>query len=375
HNTAQTVTIKEQTIDVKGYYYIIKDDLSKENVIKFIDYISCLSFSEVYDTSDTNEAFEKFHDLLILFYKLCFPSIRVKKKCNVSKPKWITRGIKTSSKHKRSLRFIYYLNKINENKNRYKNYSKILRKCMYNLQALCNQTYIAQSHNKVKATWNVVKHNTGKIKCRNNLDFLKDNNTTTTSGSDIANTFNKYFVNVAKNVICYGIIVWGNSVDISRVFIAQKKCIRAIFNLKWSESCRPVFQSNKLLTVPSIYIYEVAKFIRANPALFEVKDNVNKRKATRVLLQMPVPRLELFRRNCVYMAPLIYNTLPKSITELPYKKFCITLKKRGFDEIKISKKKIKLMVEMSALVKCECKKQLKIFVAFSTAVNNRMMGP
>lgn len=42
---------------------------------------------------------------------------------------------------------------------------------------------------------------------------------------------------------------------------------------------------------------------------------------------MPVPRLELFRRNCVYMAPLIYNTLPKSITELPYKKFCITLKK------------------------------------------------
>lgn len=129
------------------------------------------------------------------------------------------------------------------------------------------------------------------------------------------------------SVIRYGIIVWGNSVDISRVFIAQKKCIRAIFNLKWSESCRPVFQSNKLLTVPSIYIYEVAKFIRANPALFEVKDNVNKRKATRVLLQMPVPRLELFRRNCVYMAPLIYNTLPKSITELPYKKFCITLKK------------------------------------------------
>ncbi|KAF9822894.1 hypothetical protein SFRURICE_010423, partial [Spodoptera frugiperda] len=190
HNTAQTVTIKDQTIDVKGYYYIIKDDLSKENVIKFIDYISYLSFSEVYDTSDTNEAFEKFHDLLILFYKLCFPSIRVKKKCNISKPKWITRGIKTSSKNKRSLRFIYYLNKNNENKN---------RKCMYNLQALCNQTHIAQSNNKVKATWNVVRQNTGKIKCRNDLDVLKDNNITITSVLDIANTFNNFFVNFAIN--------------------------------------------------------------------------------------------------------------------------------------------------------------------------------
>lgn len=42
---------------------------------------------------------------------------------------------------------------------------------------------------------------------------------------------------------------------------------------------------------------------------------------------MPIPRLELVRRSCVYMAPLIYNTQPKYITDLPYKKFCMVLKK------------------------------------------------
>lgn len=129
------------------------------------------------------------------------------------------------------------------------------------------------------------------------------------------------------SIIRYGIVVWGNSTEISRVFVAQKKCIRAIFNMEWSDSCKSVFKTQNFLTVPCIYIYEIAKFLRSNLTLFEPRDNTNKRKATHMAYQIPVPRLELFRRSCIYMAPLIYNSLPKFITDLPYKKFCITLKR------------------------------------------------
>lgn len=97
--------------------------------------------------------------------------------------------------------------------------------------------------------------------------------------------------------------------------------------MQWSESCRPVFKSESLLTVPCIYIYEVAKFLRSYPMLFKPKDNTNKRKVTHLLYEMPVPRLQIFRKNCVYMAPLIYNALPKRITQLPFKKFCDELRK------------------------------------------------
>ena len=126
------------------------------------------------------------------------------------------------------------------------------------------------------------------------------------------------------SIIRYGIIAWGYSTDTTRVFIAQKKCLRAIFNMKWSESCRPVFKSENLLTVPNMFIYETAKFVKFNIHLFDINTNENKRKVTQSYLKMPVPRLEMFRRSCVYMAPLVFNSLPKEIVNQPYRKFCFT---------------------------------------------------
>lgn len=129
------------------------------------------------------------------------------------------------------------------------------------------------------------------------------------------------------SIIRYGIVVWGNSCDIARVFIAQKKCIRALFGMGWSESCKPIFKSKNLLTVPCLYIYEVAKFVKYHSHLFASNDNTFKRKINRLPLQMPVPKLEMFRKSCAYMAPLIYNSLPRGMTDLPYKRFCCALRK------------------------------------------------
>lgn len=55
--------------------------------------------------------------------------------------------------------------------------------------------------------------------------------------------------------IKYGIIFWGNSVEIQRILVLQKRCLRNIFNMKQSESCKRVFIDNKILTIISLYIY------------------------------------------------------------------------------------------------------------------------
>lgn len=729
HDTAQIIEFEtNQMQKVSKHYFTTTRDYSKNNLKRFVECISCITFSETFNKSDTNEAFNEFHEELILFFKLCFPIVRRRNSFRAGRVTWITKGLKISCRTKRTLRYNYYLNRSNKNKLAYIKYSKLLRKCINSTQSLCNQRYITNSGNKGKATWDLVKRYVDGTVPRSSsfIDNIVDNGSTVTSGSDIANIFNNFFIDVVQNssssdsgnndfehrtsnfksndssifikptdanevfytimslknsksagydeinadllkrialfiseplahiinlsleqgcfpdklklsiikplhkkgsksdknnyrpialtpvlskifeklmlkrmvnfldkydilapeqfgfrkyrstqlatftlinriinninckiptsallldlskafdfvdhsmliskldkcgirgscllwfqsylqnrkqfaritkfdtgtnnvdkfdselrincsgvpqgsilgpllfliyvndlppalshdcvlfaddttiimdcknvdtyeteiyktledviqwldknklkiniektklinfktykskdielnisynnlliqkinsakflgiildthlswkehidslckkinkfvfalrklkdvtsrhtsvmvyhayvcsIIRYGIVVWGNSCHITRVFIAQKKCIRALYGMDWSESCKPIFKSMNLLTVPCIYIYEVAKFVKYHSHLFTANDNTFKRKINHLPLKMPVPKLELFRNNCAYMAPLIYNSLPKGMTDLPYKRFCCALRK------------------------------------------------
>lgn len=128
------------------------------------------------------------------------------------------------------------------------------------------------------------------------------------------------------SVLRYGIILWGNSPNVQAVFVAQKKCIRAIWRLGNTDSCRPLFLKYKLLTLPSIYIYEISKFVKYNLSLFEIKNNENKRPLTHLPLNMPRPRLKIYQQNCYYMGSLIFNSIPAEISALPQNTFCRTLR-------------------------------------------------
>lgn len=126
------------------------------------------------------------------------------------------------------------------------------------------------------------------------------------------------------SVLRYGITIWGNSTDAQRAFIAQKKCVRSIFNLKWTDSCKPIFIKQKLLTLPSLYIFETCKFVRNNYSLFERdKRFVSRRKVAQKPLVVPRNRLKLCDKNCYTMAVKIFNHLPvefRSATDLEFNK-------------------------------------------------------
>jgi hypothetical protein len=60
-----------------------------------------------------------------------------------------------------------------------------------------------------------------------------------------------YFHSLMK----YGIIFWGNSFDIKKVFTLQKKIVRIMMGVKSHNSCRGLFKRLQILTCCCEYIY------------------------------------------------------------------------------------------------------------------------
>ena len=69
------------------------------------------------------------------------------------------------------------------------------------------------------------------------------------------NTLKMIYFAYFHSIINYGIIFWGNSTECKKVFVAQKKIIRIMTGSRPRTSCKPLFQSLGILTVPSQYIF------------------------------------------------------------------------------------------------------------------------
>ncbi|KAB0796406.1 hypothetical protein PPYR_10467 [Photinus pyralis] len=72
------------------------------------------------------------------------------------------------------------------------------------------------------------------------------------------NSIRAYYFAAVHCVLAYSILLWFNASDTRRVFIAQKRIIRAMVGLPSAASCRTSFQQLKILTLPSLGTY-VAK--------------------------------------------------------------------------------------------------------------------
>lgn len=129
-------------------------------------------------------------------------------------------------------------------------------------------------------------------------------------------------------ILRYCLILWGNSTDSFRAFLAQKRCIRAMAGIPSYESCRPYFKKFKILPLPSMYIFEICLFVKKNSTLFLTAHEYyprNTRHGDRLVLDF-TPRTTLYQRNCFSMCINIYNRLPKTIRELPLSRFKRDLK-------------------------------------------------
>lgn len=142
-----------------------------------------------------------------------------------------------------------------------------------------------------------------------------------------------YFAYI-ESTLRYGLIIWGNSTDIQKAFVAQKRCIRAICNIAPDVSCRPFFKTLNILPLPCLYILEMGKFVKQNAHIYQqTKDKTNKnlRNVNKLILNT-VPKTSRFLNNGYAMAIKIYNKIPNDIKQLPYNKFIIVLRKWLVDQ-------------------------------------------
>lgn len=121
-----------------------------------------------------------------------------------------------------------------------------------------------------------------------------------------------------ESIMSYGIILWGKSPSAERIFILQKRTLRAMLGMDSRASCRTAFKIHNILTVPSLYIYHTLCFVKNNFKSF-TQHNHNHNYATRGNnnLQYEIHRLELYKMNPHYQGALLYNKLSNHIKEAP----------------------------------------------------------
>lgn len=78
-----------------------------------------------------------------------------------------------------------------------------------------------------------------------------------------------YFANF-ECLLRYGIIFWGSSSEVNKLFVLQKRVMRYIFKMTSIQSCRGLFKRNKMLTIFGIYVLECLLFFFKNKDIFSV---------------------------------------------------------------------------------------------------------
>lgn len=119
-----------------------------------------------------------------------------------------------------------------------------------------------------------------------------------------------------QSVLRFGIIFWGGSKDVHKIFIIQKRTIRLLLGLKARESCRGKFRELGLLTVTGLYIYECLLFLFRNKRKFTKYEIVHNYNTRSLCYNTPEHRLTLSERNPAYSCIKFYNKLPTNIKEL-----------------------------------------------------------
>ena len=135
---------------------------------------------------------------------------------------------------------------------------------------------------------------------------------------------------IFESHIRYGIIFWGSSLktNVNKVLLIQKKAVRILASLKYRESCRETFIKLEIMTVISLYVYDILLFVKNNLALLN-QDTVTHTHNTRAKQTFVRPfkhRTKLYEQSVSYSGLKLYNSLPIKIKELEFPKYKKILK-------------------------------------------------
>ena len=179
---------------------VMKRNMCQRNMQKFIDKVNMVNWEHVTDSDNAQEAYTLFHAKLSDIYNACFPLKKIKKKYYTSKP-WLTEALKESIKTKNKLYISRYkAGNHEENVAYYKRYRNRLNHVLRAAERKYYQNLINEHKSNVKKSWQIMKMIINKRKYKPVCKKFKHNDQVIENGYDIANRFNRFFVNVGSTL-------------------------------------------------------------------------------------------------------------------------------------------------------------------------------
>ena len=182
--------------------FVFKREFNNNNLKKFKESLLNIDWSNVLRNTDPNSSYNNFLKIFLSHYNTFFPKkkIQIKTK-NLASP-WITRGLIKSSKRKQKLYEKFLKRKSSRNEENYKNYKRLFESIKQKSKSNYFKERLYKYQNNVKKTWDVIKEVIGSTKSNTHAlpKKLIVNNVEIFEKNEIAEHFNKYFVNVGPTL-------------------------------------------------------------------------------------------------------------------------------------------------------------------------------
>ena len=152
--------------------------------------------------SSANDSYNIFFQKFIKIYDQAFPERKNEMKQKSLSSPWISKGLRKSSKRKQCLQEKVLKQRIDKNYETCKIYKNLFEKLKKLPKKLYFQNNLKQYENSIKSTWNIMKAVIGKSKiCKHKFPkSLNINKEEITDKKIVAETFNKFLVNIGSNL-------------------------------------------------------------------------------------------------------------------------------------------------------------------------------
>ncbi|KAG8327444.1 hypothetical protein J6590_108236 [Homalodisca vitripennis] len=130
------------------------------------------------------------------------------------------------------------------------------------------------------------------------------------------------------SVICYGVLLWGNSSHVNNILLLQKKAIRIVTKSLVKAHCKPLFVDSRILTVINLYIFVCVVNVKNNSNLVSVHSDVHNHD-TRNQSKAVIPLCRLSKSTNSYnvVGLKLYNKLHIASKSLPLSLFKVRFHK------------------------------------------------
>ena len=176
--------------------------MSRANKERFKECLTNLSWRNVTNNNNVDEAFDLFWNDFKNFYDLCFPLTRSKFNKNIhAKQPFMTKGLLISRTKKAELHKIYLINPTVVNKSKYTLYRNLYSTIVRTSKKLYYESSFQKCRKNSKKTWDLIREVTfGHEVKKSSIEKITVNNTEINDPQQIADEFNNFFTEIGSKI-------------------------------------------------------------------------------------------------------------------------------------------------------------------------------